>query len=144
MYQPRKDERLSRPWSHPVVLNTGTLDWESSTLTTRLFPHETAKLAYATKAKQSIASQKLGSQDFWRVANSVLNKGKSAVPPLFKRLDVLSSALDKAKLFAKNISNNSNLDDSGIFLPVFPSRTYLKLHNTSITPKMIEKVITKP
>ena len=24
-YRPRKDERLSRPWSHPVVLNTGPL-----------------------------------------------------------------------------------------------------------------------
>ena len=31
---PRKDERLSRPWSHPVVLDTGPLDWESSALTT--------------------------------------------------------------------------------------------------------------
>ena len=28
---PQKDERLSQPWSHPVVLNTGPLDWESST-----------------------------------------------------------------------------------------------------------------
>ena len=35
LYRPRKDERLSRPWNHPVVLNTGPLDWESSTLTTR-------------------------------------------------------------------------------------------------------------
>ena len=34
-YRPRKDERLSRPGSHPVVLNTGPLDWESSALTTR-------------------------------------------------------------------------------------------------------------
>ena len=34
-YQPRKDERLSRPWSHPVVLIMGPLDWESSALTTR-------------------------------------------------------------------------------------------------------------
>ena len=34
-YRPRMDETLSRPWSHPVVLNTGTLDWESSVLTTR-------------------------------------------------------------------------------------------------------------
>ena len=34
-YRPRKDERLSRPWSHPVVLITGPLDWES---TTRPFP----------------------------------------------------------------------------------------------------------
>ena len=34
-YQPWKDERLSRPWSHPVALNTGPQDLESSTLTTR-------------------------------------------------------------------------------------------------------------
>ena len=44
---------------------------------------EAAKLAYANKTKESITSQKLGSRDFWRIANSVLNKGKSAIPPLF-------------------------------------------------------------
>ena len=33
-YQPQKEERLSRPWSHPVVLNTGPLDWKFSALTT--------------------------------------------------------------------------------------------------------------
>ena len=82
---------------------------------------EAAKLAYATKTKESITSQKLGSRDFWRIANSVLNKGKSVIPPLFSRPEVLSSAYDKAKLFAKNFSKNSNLDDSGISLPVFPS-----------------------
>ena len=54
---------------------------------------------------------------------------------------MLSSASDKAKLFAENFSKNSNLDDSGISLPVFPSRTNLKLHNISVTPKMIKKVI---
>ena len=32
---------------------------------------------------------------------------------------------------------NSNLGDSGISLPVFPSRTNLKLHNISVTPKMV-------
>ena len=31
--RPRKDERLCRPWNHQVVLNTGSLDWESSALT---------------------------------------------------------------------------------------------------------------
>ena len=82
---------------------------------------EAAKLAYATKTKESITSQKLGSRDFWRIANSVLNKGKSAIPPLFNGPEVLSSASDKAKLFAKNFSKNSNLDDSGISLPVFPN-----------------------
>ena len=34
-YRPRKDEWLSRPWSHLVVLNTGPLARESSALTTR-------------------------------------------------------------------------------------------------------------
>ena len=54
---------------------------------------------------------------------------------------MLSSASDKTKLFAENFSKNSNLDDSGIFLPVFPSRTNLKLHNIYVTPKMVKKVI---
>ena len=36
---PWRDDRLSQPWSHPVVLNTGLLDWESSTLTTRSLLH---------------------------------------------------------------------------------------------------------
>ena len=55
---------------------------------------------------------------------------------------MLSSASDTAKLFADNFSKNSNLDDSGISLPVFTSRTNLKLHNISVTPKMVKKVIT--
>ena len=102
---------------------------------------EAAKLAYANKTKESITSKKLGSRDFWQIANSVLNKGKSAIPPLFNRPEVLSSASDKAKLFAEIFSLNSNLDDSGVSLPVFPSRTNLKLHNISITPKMVRKVV---
>ena len=53
---------------------------------------------------------------------------------------MLSSASDKAKLLAKNFSLNSNLDDLGVSLPVFPSRTNLKLHNISVTPKMVRKV----
>ena len=44
-------------------------------------------------------------------------------------------------MFAENFSKKSNLDDSGISLPVFPSKTNLKLHNISVTPKMVKKVI---
>ena len=102
---------------------------------------EAAKLTYANKTKEYITSQKLGSRNFWRIANSVLNKGKSGIPPLFNGLEVLSSASDKAKLFAENFSLNSYLDDSGVSLPVFPSRTNLKLHNISVTPKMVRKVV---
>ena len=45
-----------------------------------------AKPAYANKTKEYITSQKLGSCDFWQIANSVLNKGKSVIPPLFNGL----------------------------------------------------------
>ena len=86
---------------------------------------EAALLAYANKIKESITSQKLGSRDFWGIANSVLNKGKSAIPPLFNGPEVLSSASDKAKLFAENVCMNSNLDESGISLPVSLENTAL-------------------
>ena len=36
---------------------------------------------------------------------------------------------------------NSNLDNSGMSLLVFSSRTRLKLHNISVTPKMVRKVV---
>ena len=50
---------------------------------------------------------------------------------------MLFSASDKGKWFAENF----NLDDLGISLPVFPSRTNLNLHNISVTSKMVKKVI---
>ena len=40
---------------------------------------ETPKLASANKTKESLTSQKLGSRDFWQIANNVLNEGKSAI-----------------------------------------------------------------
>ena len=63
------------------------------------------------------------------------------MPPLLNSLEGLSSTSDETKLFPKNFSKNSNLDDLGISLPAFLSRTNLKLHNMSIIPKMVEKVI---
>ena len=102
---------------------------------------EAAKVAYANKTKESITSQKLGSTEFWGFANSVPSKGKSAVPPLFNGPGMLSSASNKSKLLAENFSKNSNPDDSIISLPVFPSRTNLKLHNITVTPEMFKKVI---
>ena len=74
------------------------------------------------------------------IANSVLNKGKSPTAPVFNGPEVLSSTSDKGKLFAKNFSKNFYLDDSGISLPVFISRTNLKLHNISITPKVVKNI----
>ena len=49
---------------------------------------------------------------------------------MFNGLEVLSSAYDKAKLFAKN------------FYLFCLSRTNMNLANTFITPEMVKKVIT--
>ena len=62
---------------------------------------EAVKLAYANETKDCPTSQKSGSRDFWRIANSVLNKGKSAIPPLFNGPEVLPSAFDKEKCLLK-------------------------------------------
>ena len=77
---------------------------------------------------------------FGELLFSNLNKGKSTIPSLFNAPDVLSSSSNKTKLFPKSFSKNSNFDDSGISLPVFLSRTNLKLH-ISITPKVVQKII---
>ena len=45
-------------------------------------------------------------------------------------------------LFAENISEKSNLDESVISLPVFYSRTNLKLHKYALTSVIVKKVIT--
>ena len=45
------------------------------------------------------SSQKLVSQDFWWIANSVLNKGKSTIPSLFNVPEVLSSVALSSSLF---------------------------------------------
>ena len=58
---------------------------------------------------------------------------------LFSGLEVFSSASDEAKVFSENCSKNSNLDDSGISLPVFPTRTNLKLHNISVNSQHGQK-----
>ena len=50
--------------------------------------------------------------------------------------------LIKQNSLLKTFCKNSNLDDSGIPLPVFPSRTNLNLHNISVTLKMVKNVIT--
>ena len=43
---------------------------------------DASKLAYASKIKEVVGSQKLGSRDFW-IAGSVLSQGKSTIPALF-------------------------------------------------------------
>ena len=105
---------------------------------------QVAKLAYANKTKESFTSQKLGSWNFWRISNNVLNKRKSAIAPPFNVPEVLSSVHDKMKLLAENFSKDFIFDKSGIFSPVSTFRTNLKLYNISANSKMVFKGDDKP
>ena len=100
-----------------------------------------AKNRYADLTKERITSQKLGSKDFWKIYNSVFNKGKSTVPPLIHEDDVLTTAVDKAELLAQKFSSNSNLVSDNP-LPEFPSRCDTTLSNLKVTPSCVSKVIS--
>ena len=54
---------------------------------------------------------------------------------------MLPSASHEAKLFPNYFSKNSNVDDFDVSLLAFPSRTNMKLHNISASPKMVKKII---
>ena len=56
----------------------------------------------------SVSIDFLTNSDF---LNSVLNKGKSAIPPPFNSPEVLFSASNKQNLFVENFSRSSNIDD---------------------------------
>ena len=59
---------------------------------------EDFKIAYPdTKTKEPITSQKLDSYELWRIANSIHNKGKPAIPLHFND-PMVSSTFDKRKL----------------------------------------------
>ena len=104
---------------------------------------ERAKSQYAENTQKSIATQRIGTRDFWRISNSILNRGKSSIPPLFNGPEVLTSSSDKANLFADLFSKNSTLDDSGHVPPDFADKTSNSLESVLITPKLVSDVISK-
>ena len=79
----------------------------------------------------------------FEIANSVFNKGKSAVPSLFNDLVVLSSPSDKQIFLLKTHLGTLILMTQMISLPVFPSRTDLKMQYISVTLKLVEMFISK-
>ena len=88
--------------------------------------------------QESITSQKHCSQDFWRIANGVLkvnllyllySTARKCFPlDLIKQNYLLKTFLRTLILITE--------------VPYFPSRTSLKLHNISVTSKMVKNIIT--
>ena len=83
---------------------------------------------------------KLGLSDFWRTAKIILRKGKFTLPPVFNAAKARLFSSSKTNWCDENFSNNFNLDDSDIYLPVFPCGNNRKLYIIAITPKLVKKV----
>ena len=62
-YRPWKDERLSWPWSHPMVLKTEPQNWESSTLATRPLFHKTQLVSFDWSNDNSSIDVKMNGSD---------------------------------------------------------------------------------
>ena len=102
-----------------------------------------AKNQYANMIKLRIEAESLGSREFWRITNRVLNRGKSSIPTIVNGPEIVSSSSDKASLFARNFASNSSLDDTEHELPEFPIRTDARLSTFKVTPKEVAKFISK-
>ena len=83
---------------------------------------------------------KLGLGDFWQTAKIILKKSKFTVPPVFSAAKARLFSSSKTNWCDENFSNNFNLDDSDIYLPVFPCGNNRKLYIIAITPKLVKKV----
>ena len=109
--------------------------------------HE-AKSRYAFHVRESIANQKLGSKDFWRIYKSVTNGNKSSIPALCidsgnTSAFMATTSIDKAELLCKEFAKNSSLEDGGKSPPPFPPRTTEQISSFFITVKQVRRVIQR-
>ena len=84
---------------------------------------------------------KFGLGDFWQIAKIILRKGKFTTPSLFNAQKARLCSSSKTNLCDEDFSNNFNLDDSDIYLPVFPCGNNRKHYIILITPKLVKKAI---
>lgn len=101
-----------------------------------------AKERYSKHVRKSIATQKLGSKDFWRICNSVLKRNKSSLPSLSLDSENMAvSSADKAELLCLEFAKNSSLNDENKSPLPIPMRTSSTLSNVSITVRQVRKIM---
>ena len=102
----------------------------------------TAKANYASHTRSLVSSQRLGTKDFWKICNRVLNKSKSSSTPLVNADgSVSASSYSKAQRLCDQFASNSTISDAGVELPTFPSRTQHSLSLPLISSKRVRKLI---
>ena len=66
--------------------------------------------------QKSLSLRRNLARDFCQFANSVLNKGKFVISPLFNGPEVLSSESDQVKLLAKSFSKKCKSSQVSLYL----------------------------
>ena len=88
---------------------------------------------------------KLGLGGFWQTAKIVFRKVKFTIPLPFNAPKARLCLSNKTKSLCDEkfsiFSKNFNLNDSDIYLPVFPCGNNQKLYIIPITPKLVKKLI---
>ena len=101
-----------------------------------------AKKRYQKSVKSRVAKQKFGSRDFWKIINSVLNRGKSAIPPLINGAQIIHSSKDKAELFARIFSSNCTQSPTCINFSDSTEPISKKISDLQITPSSVCRAIS--
>ena len=104
-----------------------------------------AKSRYALHVRDFIANQKLGSKDFSRIYNRVMNKDKSTIQALKIDSSSISMAIspaEKAELLSMQFAKNSSLDEGGQNPPPCALRTGETVSPPSFTVKRVNKIIS--
>lgn len=71
---------------------------------------ENAKSNYVQAVQAKVESKKIGSCNFWKISNKILNIGKLPVPFIINNSEVISSKRDKAMISAMNLTSNSMVE----------------------------------
>lgn len=100
-----------------------------------------AKWCYTQAVQAKIEKKQIGSREFWKIINQIMNGNKAAVPIIINGPEVISSSLDKAKLIASIFALNSTLDDKGHPFSNIPCLTEHDLTNVLISVKEVSRLI---
>ena len=96
---------------------------------------ESSKMRGPIMLKQLVALLHLGSREFWRICNSVLNRGESTIPPLFNGPEALAALLTKLTSLPGIFHEIPPLTMVPNSFP-FPPRTEQRFSSKNITAKM--------
>ena len=100
------------------------------------------KSDYFRNVSEKIKSEHYGTKNWWNLIKNLMGtSGRDrSIPPLQLHDTVISSDIDKCEIFNNYFCEQSNLDDSGVNLPVLTAVTHEKLEVVRISETEVEDI----